>query len=153
MSTYTWTVPVTGTSPGAAAAISESDAQLFGRDLLHDSDLHLDAGGDYVLLEGKAALRQALYHRLMIAPGEYALRPDYGAGLGLLVKRRMSRSELDFIEQRVTEQLARDDRIEKVVEVKAEAYTIGDKPGLKVYVKILAVGEEIRLPMTFQERA
>jgi phage baseplate assembly protein W len=145
---YSWTVP----APGAAATLDEALSQLFGQDLMYDNDLHLDSAGDYLLLDGKAALKQALYHRLMVSPGEYALRPEYGAGLARLVKRRMSRSELDGIEQRIVEQLSRDDRIERVIEVKAESYSIGDKPGLKVYVKILVVGQEIRLPFSFQDR-
>lgn len=153
MSTFTWTVDLGTPGPGTAAGIDEATAQLFGQDLLFDQDLHLSAAGDYLLLDGKAVLKQALYHRLMVTPGEYALRPDYGAGLARLVKRRMSQSEIDSIERRVVEQLSRDERIESVVEVKAESYTIGDRPGLKVYVKILAAGQEIRLPMTFQERS
>lgn len=140
--------PVLTLFPAQAEALQE----LFGQDLFHDTDLHLDAADDYVLLDGVAALKQALYLRLLVSPGEYALRPEYGAGLGRLVKRRMSRSELDGIEQRVIEQLSRDDRIERVIEVKTESFTIGDKPGLKVYVKILVIGQEIRLPFTFQER-
>jgi phage baseplate assembly protein W len=145
---YSWSVP----SPVPAGSLDEALSQLFGQDLMFDSDFHLDSAGDYLLLDGKAALKQALYHRLLVSPGEYALRPEYGAGLARLVKRRMTRSEIDSIEQRIVEQLSRDDRIEKVVEVKAESYAIGDKPGIKVYVKILVVGEEIRLPFNFQDR-
>lgn len=138
--------------PSTSKILDEALSQLFGQDLLHDNDLHLDAASDYLVLDGKAALKQALYHRLLVSPGEFALRPEYGAGLSRLVKRRMSRSELDGIEQRVVEQLSRDDRIDRVVEVKAESFTIGDKPGLKVYVKILVAGEEVRLPFSFANR-
>ncbi len=153
MSTYSYTVDLGVSGPGTVAPADAAMSQLYGRDLLFkDGDLKLDAGGDYLIIEGKTALKQALYHRLTVSPGEYVLRPDYGAGLGALVKRRMSQAELDGIEARVVDQLSRDDRIERVVEVKVESYSIGDRPGLKVYVKILAAGEEIRLPMTFQER-
>lgn len=139
-------------APTTAAAPDDAISQLFGQDLLFENDLQLDAGGDYILLDGKDALRQAIYHRLLVVPGEYALRPDYGAGLSQYVKKRINRAELDQIRQRVIDQLSRDDRIERVIECTTEVYTIGDRPGLKVYVKILCAGQEMRFPMTFQER-
>lgn len=140
-------------TPSHTTPISEASAQLFGRDLMFETDLKLDAGGDYILLNDQDALRQAIYHRLLVVPGEYALRPEYGAGLSQFVKKRINRAELDQIRQRVVDQLAQDDRIERVIECTTEVYTIGDRPGLKVYVKILCAGQEIRFPMTFQERS
>lgn len=125
---------------------------LFGRDLLFRGDVALDAGGDYIEITGNENLKQSLYHRLQVSPGEYALRPEYGAGLAASVKRRMNRSEIDAIQQRVIAQIAQDDRIQKVIEVVVESFAIGDKPGIRVYVKILVAGQELRLPMTFTER-
>lgn len=144
---------LTADTPSAPAPVTETTAQLFGCDLLFETDLQLDAGGDYILLTDQDALRQSIYHRLLVVPGEFALRPAYGAGLSQFVKRRINRAELDQIRQRVIDQLSQDDRIERVIECTTEVYTIGDKPGLKVYVKILSAGQEIRLPMTFQERS
>lgn len=153
MAIFSYTLVPDAVTPSVSTVpVDVAKAQLFGRDLKFDTDFHLDAGGDYQLLEYMEALRQAIYNRLLVAPGEFAFRPEYGAGIRQFVKRRIVKSELDSIRQRVIDQLSQDDRITKVIECVVESYSIGDKPGLKVYVKILAAGQEIRLPMTFQER-
>lgn len=147
MPDYSWTLESGGAAPGAAA---EDVAEFFGQDLLHP--LALTAGGDYVLIDGERALKQSVYHRLLVSPGEYALRPEFGAGLAAAVKRRITPAEIDALTLRITEQLLTDARVQKIVEIQTESTTIGDSPALRVYVKVLAVGQEIRLPMTYSER-
>lgn len=116
---------------------------LFGEDLqFKDDELQVDASGDYATVTEHAALRQAVFIRLITSPGEYAVQPDFGVGLADFVKRRISTSELDTLRQRCIDQLSQDGRIEKVEEVLIERLDINDKTGIKVHIRVRAVGRE-----------
>ncbi len=139
------------TSPAMSqnvAAVREQRDVLLGKDLLFDGDYGISAAGDYVLLEGIEALRQAIYRRLLTRPGEFRARPEYGVGVLDFVKKRNTLATLDELRQRVFDQLSLDDRISEVRSVVVE--TIVD--GLQIGVVIEAAGETLRFePFDFRQ--
>jgi phage baseplate assembly protein W len=87
----------------------------------------------------------------MTAPGEFAVRPEYGVGVRFYVKRRMGKATLDELRQRIEDQLAKEDRIERVIEAKVEAAQFGNSTGVKIYVKVQALGQEQRFSFDVKE--
>lgn len=137
----TFTLPTTPSPLGTEAETVIVD--VFGRDLLWKANnLQVTASGDYALVEGLEALKQAVWIRLITVPGEFAVRPDFGVGLPIYVKKRITPAVLDELRQRCLDQLSKDDRIERVIDVLTERYDIGDQTGIRVIVKIEAVGRE-----------
>ena len=132
---------------GASSTVSVDDAitvtqDFFGIDILFEDDLQVTASGDYALVEGYAALRQAILIRLITVPGEYAVQPDFGCGVPSWVKKRMSKSDKDSLRQTIIEQLSKEERIQKVEEVTVESLTSEDTTGVKVSVRVTALGKE-----------
>jgi phage baseplate assembly protein W len=127
---------------GGATLQDDVELALFGEDLLFTDDLQVTASGDYALVSGMAALRQSILNRLVTAPGEYAVRPDYGVGVRKWVKKRLTRFEQDNLRQTIIEQLGQEDRIEKVNEVTVERDDIGTNTGVKISVRVTAIGRE-----------
>lgn len=124
------------------SAPDETEIDFFGVDLLFTDDLQLTASSDYATIEGYDALRQAIRIRLMTAPGEYAIRPEFGCGLSRWVKRRATQAERDSLRQTVIDQLSQEERIQKVEEVTVESFTKGTINGVKISVRVLALGRE-----------
>jgi phage baseplate assembly protein W len=146
MSSFSWTLPASSQQTGSA---EEQSAILLGKDILFDGDFRVSATGDYILLEGKEALRQAIYRRLLTRPGEYRARPEYGVGVLDFVKRRRVQSTLDELRQRVVDQLSLDSRISEVVDVVGE--NIDD--GFKLLIIVRVAGETLQFaPFNFTER-
>jgi phage baseplate assembly protein W len=145
--TLSWTLPPPGaTSPSLASA--DEKRRLLGKDIFFNGDYDVGPSGDWVLIEGLEALRQAVYRRLMTRPGEYKLRPEYGVGIQDFVKRRRLPSTFDEIRQRVVDQLSLDPRIDEVRDVVVEA--IAD--GIKLGIVIVAAGEALQFrPFNFTE--
>lgn len=131
----------TPTSPGTYSP-NETEIDLFGVDILFTDDLQVTASGDYAQIEGYEALRQAIRIRLITTPGEYAIRPDFGCGLSRWVKKRMTKSERDSLRQTIIEQLSQEERIQKVEEVTVESLTSGETTGVKILVRVTALGKE-----------
>ena len=121
---------------------SETEIDFFGVDLLFTDDLQLTAFGDYAEVTGLEALRQAVRCRLITTPGEYAIRPEYGCGLRQFVKKRATQSERDTLRQTIIDQLAQEERIQNVEEVTVESFTSGTITGVKIFVRIVALGRE-----------
>lgn len=136
------TILILTPTPGATFQPNETEIDLFGVDILFDDDLLVTASGDYALVEGYAALRQAILIRLITTPGEYAVRPDFGCGLMLWVKKRMTKAERDNLRQTIIEQLSQEERIQKVEEVTVESLTSDNTTGIKVSVRVTALGRE-----------
>ena len=90
------------------------EAALFGEDLLFTDDLQVTASGDYATVEGPDSVSQALLNRLLTAPGEYAPFPDYGVGIRLWIKKRLSRADLDALRAIIVDQASREERIERL---------------------------------------
>lgn len=127
---------------GSAASPNETEIDLFGVDILFDEDVQVTASGDYAVVDGYKALEQAIKIRLITTPGEYAVRPDFGVGLTRWLKKRMTKSERDSLRQTIIEQLAQEERIQKVEDVVVESLTSGNTTGVKILVRVTALGRE-----------
>lgn len=123
-------------------AATEVEQDLFGIDLLFTDDLQATSSGDYTLVSGMAALKQAIRIILITTPGEYAVNPSFGCGLKAFCKKRATKSDRDSLRQTIIEQLTLEPRIQKVSDVVVESLTSGNLPGVKVTVKIMALGRE-----------
>lgn len=134
---------VINTPAPSIGSADQAEIDFFGTDILFTNDLQVSASGDYCEIAGYAALKQAIKIRLMVAPGEYAVQPDFGVGLPLYVKRRATPSDLDDLRQKIINQLAKEDRIEKVESVTVErSDRSADLPGIKILVRVRAFGRE-----------
>lgn len=131
-----------------AVGVSETDIDFFGVDILFTDDLQITASGDYALVGGWEALQQAIRIRLITSPGEYAIYPDFGCGLRQFVKKRASQSERDTLRQRIIDQLSQEERIEKVIEVTLTSFASNNMTGIKIFVRVTALGQEIGFKFT-----
>jgi phage baseplate assembly protein W len=120
----------------------QTTIDFFGVDIHFEDDLRVTASGDYATVEGYAALRQAILIRLITAPGEYAVKPDFGCGITRWVKKRMSKSDKDSLRQTIIEQLSQEERISKVEDVTVESLSLDNTTGIKVTVRVTALGKE-----------
>ena len=140
-----------GASPVAPASVATSNAEalslrdaILGVDIMfNDNDFHVTSAGDFIILSGKKALKQAIYHRLMTRPGEFKVRPSYGVGLFSYVKKRLRQGDLSELKARIIDQLSLEPRIEEVVDVFVEILSTND--GVKIGIKIKAAGEEFEM--------
>lgn len=145
MTGFAWGVPplAADSSSGSGSRDGASiELALFGEDLFFDDDLQVTSSGDYAIVDGYASLRQAILNRLLTSPGEYAVFPDYGAGLKRWVKKRLNPSEVDALKQIIRDQLAREDRIENITDVSVTRDDIGTNTGLRVAIRAIAIGRE-----------
>jgi phage baseplate assembly protein W len=128
-------------TPGQAA-----QARVLGKDLFFENDYDVTPHGDYVLIDGLRALRQSILHRIITRQGEFKTRPQYGVGLRDFVKKPMNPTNLGLIKRKITEQLAREPRIEEVLAVIVQP----EDTTLKVSVAIRAAGKALTLqPFVF----
>lgn len=150
MSGYSWTLPAQQAATGDDQTLQQNEQlRLLGQDIFFDGDMHVTPAGDYVLVSGMEALRQAIYRRLVTRPGEYRVRPSYGVGVQDYVKKRRLASTLDELKVAITDQLSFDQRIDEVADVVVEY--ISD--GIKVGIAIRAAGETLRFrPFDFTEK-
>jgi len=123
MPTYSYTVvPSSDGGSDSSSDIRASNAEdikqelqeAFGTDLHYEGDYSSTSKGDYLLVSGFAALRQAIYHRLITRPGEYAFEPDYGIGIQSFVKKKIVSTTIDDLEIRIRTQLLRERRISSI---------------------------------------
>ena len=137
---------------GSVSIADETEIDFFGVDLLFTDDLQLTASGDYATIDGFEALRQAIRIRLLTTPGEYAIHPDFGCGLRQFCKKRATQSDRDALRQTIIDQLSQEERIQNVEEVTVESFTSGNMTGVKIFVRIVALGRENSFNMqTFAE--
>lgn len=105
----------------APTRIKPSEPPVLGRTLaFRNGDYVTLPNGRLATVEGPECLRQAMQRRLATAPGEYATRPDYGAGLRAEVKRPGNRASYERMRARVREQFRQDDRVRDVPTVSVE---------------------------------
>lgn len=110
--------------------------------------------GDYELVRGLENYRRSILHRLATSPGEYKVRPTYGAGLRAAVKKPYTTSLRDELRQRVIEQVLADDRTEAVPLVELEKLEKNGRPGLRVRVRAQVVGRTVDFqPFDFHQEA
>lgn len=136
------TIYIPTPSAGAVEAGDETEIDLFGVDLLFTDDIQVTASGDYATIEGYDALKQAIKIRLMTSPGEYAIHPEFGCGLSRWVKKRATQSDRDTLRQTIIDQLSQEERIANVEEVTVESFTSDGATGVKVFVRVTALGRE-----------
>lgn len=136
---------------GGPPGIYESEGRFYGKDLRFNGDLRVAAHGDYETVDGLENYRQSLIRRILVRPGEYRLRPDYGAGLISYVKKPFTSTNRAEIVKRITSQVAQDRRTEKVVSVSIETLTFNNINYYKVSLVVQAFGrrQELR-PFTVQ---
>jgi phage baseplate assembly protein W len=121
---------------------TQSRTDFFGVDLLFTDDLQVTSSSDYAEISDFDALKQAVRCRLLTSPGEYAVNPSYGCGLRQFVKKRASQSDRDALRQIIIDQLAQEERIQNVEEVTVESLTSGTMTGVKIFIRIIALGRE-----------
>jgi phage baseplate assembly protein W len=123
---------------------------FYGKDLLFIySSLQVTPKGDYATVEEEENLRRAIWRRLITAPGEYRLRPNYGAGVEDFVRKPMTQANLSQLEIRIREQLLQDRRVESVptITLTPTVFTTssgGQQPGLVVEIQVQALGRTMR---------
>jgi len=131
---------------GGPAGLYDAEKDAYGRDLFFDGNLAVDASEDYKTVDGIENYRRALIRRIIVRPGEYRLRPDYGAGLLSYVKKAFTPTVRAEIVQRITEQVARDRRTERVVSVSLDVVKdINNREYFKVSLVVLAFGRRQEL--------
>lgn len=147
MTTYTFTIP----SPSnGAASTPVSDTQtaldrLWGRDVWFDVNQDVPnyittPAGDWLSVEGRDALRQSLIRRFITSPGEYAVIPEYGAGVGDYVKGRDTRAKRDELADRIRVQALRDPRVEAVQQITISDVDDNGSPGIRIFVLVVPRG-------------
>lgn len=142
----TWTLPAA--SPATLTEQPAEQGAVLGNDVFFKSDYAVSPSGDWQVVAGEAALRAALYRRLMTRPGEYRARPTYGVGLPDFVKRRANSTAIDELRVAIVDQLSLEPRIDEVVDVSVER----TDTGLRLGVTVRAVGRTVRFqPQNFSE--
>lgn len=140
MATFTFTISAPA-APSVPVPIDQVD-RFFGRDLFFDGDMAVTPAGDWLTVEGREALRQAIRRRIVTNPGEWQTLPDYGVGARLFVKAKNTAAARDELVQRISGQLAAEQRIAQILEVILDTDSIPD--GLKISVKVQPTGETQR---------
>jgi phage baseplate assembly protein W len=135
----TFTPNLYGGPPGSYAV----ELEEFGRDLLHDGDLVVGAYGDYTTVEGIEHVRRSMIRRILVRPGEYRLRPDYGAGLLAYVKKPLTSSVKAELTARITGQVKKMRQIEKVLDVEITEETQNGTPFIRVLVRAQVLGKRV----------
>ena len=113
---------------------ADERARQLGKDVVFDGDFHVFPDGDWTLVTGLEAVRQAIYHRLITRPGEYKARPEYGVGVQDFVKEEKTSAKVEELKTRIRTQLLQDRRIEGV-EVAVEVLESAVKVAVSVRVK------------------
>ncbi len=117
MSSYSWTLPSEG-STAAAAEVLDARRRLFGKDLdWRRGLLSLTGTGDYLTIEGVAALRQSVLRRLGTAVNGWPTRPGYGVGVDEFLEEELTSSKMAELINRIRSSLTQDPRIDEVAAV------------------------------------
>lgn len=137
--------------PAAPLPPGEEIPDAFGTDVFFDGNTHVTASGDLLELSGRENLRRSIIRRLITNPGEYRLNPTYGVGVLTFVKKPITQSNIDRLEQRIRDQLPQDPRIEQVLEISITSVFFGSVPGIKIAITVQASGRSLRFqPFQFQ---
>ncbi|RLF10785.1 MAG: hypothetical protein DRJ68_02345 [Thermoprotei archaeon] len=128
---------------------------VLGRDLkvVHDElgcDLALSPTGDLELVEDELNLSQAVINRLRTRLGELTElgHPDYGSRLHELIGEPNNERTRSLVKLYVAESVARDPRVQEVVEVSVQA-SKEDPSRIDVSITILPTGSSRLLNIVF----
>ena len=128
------------TTPAAVPEPISQQDRFFGRDIFFKTgDYEVSHTGDWIIVEGEEALKQAVLRRLITSPGEWATLPDYGVGVRDFIKAKNTPGARAELVNRIESQLLKEPRIARVREVIIDTESVAD--GLKVSVKFDARGE------------
>ncbi len=121
----------------------EAQRDLWGEEILFDTDLQLAPNGDYVLVSGMAAVRQAIRIRLITRPGELPWAPEFGCGVLDYLGEVNTSSKLSELRGRIRDQLLQDPRLSSISAVEANTETINSQPVLKISIRAQAAGLDV----------
>lgn len=128
----------------------DARTQMLGRNIFFDGDFRVTAAGSWLVVDGVEAVRLALYHRFLTSPGEFAARPNYGAGLRDLVYQPKTPGLRSTIQARVRDQALRDPRVEAVASAVVD---FGDD-GIQISLAVKLKGQPLTtLPFQFTKEA
>lgn len=126
-------------SPPEPVVVNAPGDNLIGTDIWLDvtkgsgPDRHVTAHGDWLLVKGREALRQSLLRRYLTNPGEWASKPDYGAGARMFVKAKNVKAARDELTTRIRQQSLKDPRVAAVDKVTI-AWTATGRINVDVHV-------------------
>lgn len=115
---------------------------LYKTDFAFTDDFVASPTGDFDVISGLENLRRALLRRLVTRPGSIIHRPNYGVGIQDFQNAPLTLSVKSQLANRIAEQFAQDDRVERVVSISAE--NINNQPDtilVKTNVKLVAYGD------------
>lgn len=130
---------------GGDAAVSRAISdrarlELWGEEILFDTDMQLAPNGDYQLVTGWPALRQAIRIRLITNPGELPWSPTFGVGINSYLGALSTDSAKAELRGRIRDQLLQDPRLDAVSDVGVEEQTVNNVRVLVVSVRVTAAG-------------
>ena len=130
----------------------EAQRDLWGEEILFDTDLQLAPNGDYILVAGMAAVRQAIRIRLVTRPGELPWAPDFGCGVLDYLGETGTASKLAELRGRIRDQLLQDPRLSSISDVEATDSVINGARVLKISIRAQAAGLDVGAePFVFVE--
>ncbi len=109
-----------------------------------EGGLQVEKTGDYRLITGYENVRRSIMRRLLTAPGEYALDPSYGVGIGDFVKKKMTGTVLDTLKSRIRDQISADRRVTRVTTLDVTpSVDQNARPYLRVNIEYEVVGRKV----------
>lgn len=130
----------------------EAQRDLWGEEILFDTDLQLAPNGDYILVSGMAAVRQAIRIRLTTRPGELPWAPEFGCGVLDYLGETGTASKLAELRGRIRDQLLQDPRLSSISAVEANDSVINGVRVLKISIRAQAAGLDVGAePFVFVE--
>ena len=128
-------------SPGLAAGID-----LWGEEILWSAetgDMELAPNGDYQLVTGVAAIRQAIRIRLMTRKGSLPWAPTFGVGIEDYLGNVSTDSARSRLRGEIIDQLLQDPRLDSIEDAGVEEQTINGQRVLVVQVRCSAAGTAV----------
>lgn len=102
----------------------------------HGPDYSVTPAGDWLPVSGELAYKQSIYRRLITNPGDWATKPEYGAGGAAFLKSKDTKANRDAFAGRIRTQALMDPRTEKVGDIEFERFGDGGrKVGIKLFRK------------------
>jgi phage baseplate assembly protein W len=132
--------------PVSQNAAGTTPDDLYQTDIgLFDGDLEVSAGGDFLILDGRANLRQALKNRVLVERGELIFHPEFGCLVRRLIGVVNGPTASVMAAKYVASTLRADPRVSKVVSTTAEV--IGDT--INVVADVIPIsGQSTKIEVT-----
>ena len=142
--------PFGGSQSPENGALPGTSRDIFGEDVLFNTDTILTRKGDYSIVMGEDNLSRSVWRRLVTRPGEYKTNPSYGVGIYSYLKKPTTKSNLDELRHRIIDNLGSERRIDKVLEVDVTEMLFGSDTGIRIVISVQAFGRTQRLkPFNF----